>query len=125
MLSWVRAHSRSIAAATLVSLTTLTVWSSAPHGDGCHEHECAPAVVPPHDASAHHLGRESAAEQHPLHCVLCHWTRIVRPPASAALHVATVVEAGVIVHEESSVTLQQIVAARPPLRAPPASPVFA
>src|SRR5262245_49500810 len=123
MLSWVRRHSRAVALVTLVSLTTLTVWSAAPHGTGCHESECA-SIVPPHDASSHRLGRESAAEQHPLHCVLCHWTRLVRPPAATAHHVEAVVEAGVISHDVSSVSPQHVFAARPPLRAPPASPAL-
>ncbi|HEY1307560.1 MAG TPA: hypothetical protein VGF24_28600 [Vicinamibacterales bacterium] len=124
MLAWVRSHSRFIAAPTLVAVMTLTIWSAAPHGDGCHEHECA-AVVPPHDASSHRLGRESATEQRPLHCVLCHWTRLVRPPASTAHHVERVVDAGIVHHEESSVAPAQVFAARPPLRAPPASPASA
>ena len=124
MLSWVRAQSRVVAAITLVSLTTLTIWSAAPHGDACHDQECA-SFVPPHNESAHRLGRESAPDTHPLHCVLCHWTRIVRPPASTSLHIEVVVAAGINVHEVPSVAAQAACAARPPLRAPPASPALA
>jgi hypothetical protein len=123
MLSWVRVHSRVVAAIALVSLTTLTIWSAAPHGDACHDQECA-SFVPPHDTSAHRLGRESAADPHPLHCVLCHWTRIVRPPASSSHHLAVVVNAGIIVHEEPPIASQATFTSRPPLRGPPASPAL-
>jgi len=124
MLSWVRTHSRVVAAIALVSLTTLTIWSAAPHGDPCHDQECA-SFVPPHDESAHRLGRESAPDAHPLHCVLCHWTRIVRPPASTSLRIEVVVAAGITASEVLSVATQAASAARPPLRAPPASPARA
>ena len=123
MLSWVRVRSRVVAAIALVSLTTLTVWSAAPHGDACHDQECA-SFVPPHDPSAHRLGRESATDTHPLHCVLCHWNRIVRPPASTSHHIEAVAEAGIIANEVPSVATQATSASRPPLRAPPASPAL-
>ena len=93
MLQWFRAHSRSIAATTLLSLIALTAWSAGPHPDDCHEAICAAAV--PHDASAHSVGRDTSSTDRPLHCVLCHWTRIVRPLDTAAHHVSPAVDSTV------------------------------
>jgi len=121
MLQWFRSQSRAIAAAALVSLTTLTVWSAAPHGDDCHEAVCA-VVVAHHDPSAHGVGRDSGSAERPLHCVLCHWTRIVRPSTDTPHHIAPAVEAQVRWYVEVSNAPQSVSAAQPPLRAPPLSP---
>ena len=81
MLQWFRARARSVGATALLSLVTLTVGSALPHPDDCHDAMCA--VVVPHDPSAHSIGRtDTSHDNRPLHCVLCHWTRIVRPTAS-------------------------------------------
>ena len=77
MLSWFREWSRSIASAALASLLTLTISSAAPHQDDCHDVECGP--VTPHDPSGHSVGRPQESSGQPIHCVLCHWTRLIRP----------------------------------------------
>jgi hypothetical protein len=123
MLQWFRARARAIAATALISLATLSVWSAAPHQDDCHEAICASVVVP-HDPSAHSIGRDTSTADRPLHCVLCHWTRMSRPSADTAHHLAPDVErnVGFLVHLVR--TPQTFVSAQPPLRAPPASPAL-
>jgi hypothetical protein len=122
MLQWYRARARSIAATALVALATLSVWSAVPHPDDCHEAMCAPVV--PHDSSSHSVGRQSADADRPLHCVLCHWTRIVRPTGNPSHPITPAVERNVrfLVHIVSAP--QALLAAQPPLRAPPSSPAF-
>jgi hypothetical protein len=120
MLQWFRARARSIAATALLSLVTLTARSAAPHQDDCHEAICAAAMVP-HDASAHSIGRDTSNAERPLHCVLCHWTRIVRPLAPAAHHITPAVENTVRFFVDSVPAPEAFLAAQPPLRAPPSS----
>jgi hypothetical protein len=124
MLQWFRTHARSIASTALVSLATLTVWSAAPHQDDCHDAVCVSSVVVPHDPSAHSIGRASSETERPLHCVLCHWTRIVRPTASLSHHLAPSLEHNVRILVDIVRAPQYVVAALPPLRAPPSSPSF-
>ena len=123
MLRWFRARSRSIAATALLSLVALTVWSAGPHQDDCHEAMCAAAL--PHDASAHTVSRDTPSAHRPLHCVLCHWTRIVRPSDTAAYHVTPAVDSTVRFLIDSVYAPEAILAAQPPLRAPPSSSLFA
>ena len=122
MLQWFRARSRSIAATALLSLVTLTAWSAGPHQDDCHEAICAAAL--PHDASAHTVSRDTADTHPPLHCVLCHWTRIVRPSDTAAHHVTPAVDSTVRFLIDSVHAPEAFLAAQPPLRAPPFSPAL-
>jgi len=124
MLRWFRARARSIAATALLSLITLTGWSAAPHQDDCHDAICA--VIVPHDPSAHRIGRaETSHADRPLHCVLCHWTRIVRPSANTAHHIVPVVERNARSFVNVVRSPQAVVAAQPPLRAPPSTPQVA
>ena len=120
MLRWFRARTRSIAATALLSLTTAIVGSVAPHHDDCDETVCA--AVGPHDSSAHHLGRDTSTTDRPLHCVLCHFTRIVRPLATVPHHIAPAVERNVWILVDLVPAPEFFVAAQPPLRAPPSSP---
>ena len=122
MLQWFRTRSRSVGATALLSLVTLTIWSALPHQDDCHDAICA--VVVPHDPSAHSIGRAAANADRPLHCVLCHWTRIVRPSANTAHHIAPAVERNARFFITVVSAPQAIVAAQPPLRAPPSSPAL-
>ena len=121
MLQWFRTQARSIASAALVSLATLTIWSAAPHQDDCHDALCVSVSVP-HDPSAHSIGRTSPATNRPLHCVLCHWTRIVRPSAPITQTIALSVERNLLTLVDTLSSPQCVVAAQPPLRAPPSSP---
>src|SRR5262245_9005062 len=119
MLQWFRSRARAAAWAALLSLTTLTVTSAAPHKDDCHDAVCASSVVP-HDPSAHSISRNSSDAERPLHCVLCHWTRIVRP-VDTAQHMAPSAERNLPTLVTLVVAPQFVVAAQPPLRAPPAA----
>ena len=117
-MPWFRAYARSIAATALISLATLSVWSASPHQDDCHDAMCASVVVS-HDPSAHSLGRAPSEADRPLHCVLCHWTRVVRPTANTAYQVAPSVERNVRILLDIVSAPQALFAAQPSLRAPP------
>jgi hypothetical protein len=123
MLRWFRAWSRLVSSAALVSLVTLTLWSSAPHPDDCHDRECGPVAL--HDPSGHSVSRPAHANGEPIHCVLCHWTRSLRPaPGTVPLVTpagAEDVQASIDVFGAPS----QTSLAQPSLRAPPASPALA
>ncbi len=120
MLQWFRACGRSIAATALLSLVTLTVGSALPHPDDCHDAICG--VVVPHDPSAHSIGRgDTSHGDRPLHCVLCHWTRIVRPSATIAYHLTPTVDRTVRFLVDVAVAPEAFFAAQPPLRGPPSS----
>jgi hypothetical protein len=121
MLQWFRARAPVIAATALLSLVAISVWSAAPHQDDCHDAVCASIVVP-HEPSAHSIGRDTSTSDRPLHCVLCHWTRIVRPSPSTAHTLAPAVERNVRLLVDLFSAPQAIFAAQPPLRAPPPSP---
>jgi len=119
MLQWFRAHARLIGVVTLWSMATLTAWSAVPHHDDCHDAMCASDVVP-HDVSSHSVGRDdSSTAERPLHCVLCHWTRIVRPSATAAYHLAEAVDRAIRFPVQVVHAPEAFIAAQPPLRAPP------
>ena len=122
MLQWFRARARSIGVITLWSLTMLTAWSAVPHDDDCHDAICSSIAVP-HDVSSHSVGRDTSPTERPLHCVLCHRTRIDRPSASAAYHLTEAVDRAVGFHVHVVLAPEGIVAAQPPLRAPPQSAV--
>ena len=120
MLQWFRARARSVGATALLSLVTLTVWSALPHRDDCYDAICA--VVVPHDPSAHSVGRtDSSIDDRPLHCVLCHWTRIVRPPSTVTHYLTPAVDRAVRVLVDVVSAPEAFFAAQPPLRAPPSS----
>jgi hypothetical protein len=123
MLSWFRARIRSISAAAFVSVVALTLSSSAPHEDDCHGPGCGVSL--PHDPSGHAVGRDSGSTDHPLHCVLCHWTRVVRPPADSAQPLSSTVEVAPRTFVDIQRAPQHVPTAQPPLRAPPASPSLA
>jgi hypothetical protein len=112
-----------MSAVALASIVTLTAWSAVPHEDDCHGPGCGVAL--PHDPSGHAVSRDSDSTEHPLHCVLCHWTRLVRPPADSAQPLASVVEVAHRTFLDIVRAPQHFPAAQPPLRAPPAIPAIA
>ena len=64
-------------------ITALVSLSAGPllHADDCHDAACDVAIV--HDHSQHQRSISGASEQraHPdLHCIACHWVRVVRGP---------------------------------------------
>ena len=123
MLTWFREWSRSIASAALVSLLTLTISSAAPHQDDCHDAECGPLA--PHDPTGHSVSRPQESSGQPIHCVLCHWTRSVRPTTETAPLFAPALAEEVRASADVFRARSQTSLARPSLRGPPASPSFA
>lgn len=123
MLSWFRAWSRSIASAALLALVTLTISSAAPHPDDCHDADCGLGL--PHDPSGHSIGKTQESTGQPFHCVLCHWTRSVRPTPETAPLFAPVLAEDVRVSLDVFIAPSQTVLAQPALRGPPTTPVLA
>jgi hypothetical protein len=123
MLSWFRKQSRSVASAALLALVTLTISSAAPHPDDCHDADCGLGL--PHDPSGHSIGKTQESSGQPIHCVLCHWTRSVRPTPESAPFFAPVVSEDVKVSLDVFTTPSQTVLAQPALRGPPATPGLA
>ena len=123
MLSWFRERSRSIASAALFALVTLTISSAAPHPDDCHDADCA--LTLPHDPSGHSIGRSQESSEQPIHCVLCHWTRSVRPtPGTAPLFAPLLAENANGVLDVFSTPAQTFLA-QPALRGPAVTSVLA
>jgi hypothetical protein len=92
--------------------------SSMGHGSDCHDDQCA-LITLTHDPSAHRIGTIAPDPSHPLHCVLCHWMRSVRPSTEPVHHLARPVSDDVRVHTEVRGVVSLVQAAQPPLRSPP------
>ena len=118
MLQRVRVRARVVAAATLVALTALGGLSSATHSGGCHEDECVSSLLP-HDPSTHGIGTPPDEAGHPLHCVLCHWTRSTRPSTESVHQIARPITSDVRPPTDALAALSPVQAAQPPLRSPP------
>jgi hypothetical protein len=123
MLQWIRARGRLVAATVLVALVGLGGVSSVSHAGDCHDQDCGMSVLP-HDPASHSIRTGSAAESHPLHCVLCHWTRSTRPSTEAAHHLPRPVTDPVRLYAEVLGALSLVHAAQPPLRSPPVAPAL-
>ncbi len=123
MLPWFRAWSRSIAGAALLALVTLTISSAAPHPDDCHDGECGLAL--PHDPSGHSVGRPQQSSDQPIHCVLCHWTRSVRPAPQTAQFIAPTLVENIRVAVDAVIVASQTFLSQPALRGPPATRTLA
>jgi hypothetical protein len=122
---WFRARARAVSATLLVSLASLGMSLYAPHPADCHDADCGTILVA-HDASAHRVtAAPTAAETHPLHCLVCHWARSFRPRIEVRFLTAPAAQAGVTVHVEYFTTAVSAPVAQPPLRAPPSSPDLA
>lgn len=125
MLRRARRHASTVAATLLVSVITLGGSLAAPHHDVCHDTACVPVAVE-HDAAAHQMRANAGTPAaHPLHCLVCHWARSFRPRTEARIVSAPEVEARTRVGTEPVAVFASASVAQPPLRSPPASPVFA
>ncbi len=120
MLQWFRARLRVVAAATLVSLVGLGGLSSATHGADCHDDDCYIALLP-HDPSSHGIGSATPDAGHPLHCILCHWTRSMRPSTETVHQFARPITTDLRPQPDVLGSLSLVQAAQPPLRSPPAA----
>ena len=121
MLKVVRARTSSVAAALLVSLLSLQLPHTADEDHDSH----ASAVLFAHDPSTHAVGNPAPGnEAPPLHCVVCHIARSFRPQTAASSLPLPVVSISTLVHIEVFTAARPSVVAQPPLRSPPASPLF-
>jgi hypothetical protein len=121
MLHQIRRQLRALAATMLVLVSTLGVWSTVAHGFDCHDLDGAPIVVV-HDASAHAF-RSAAlpAGERPVHCVLCHWTRLLGPGVQSVAFTPFVASRPLAVRVARATVARLIAADQPPLRAPPSA----
>ncbi len=120
MLKVVRARTSSVAAALLLSLLSLQL----PHTADA-DHDSHGSLVFAHDASTHAL-RETVPDDGapPLHCVTCHLARVSRPKCDGLTLPVPAVSSGIRITIEVFTAARPAVVAQPPLRSPPASPVF-
>jgi len=123
MLQWWRTRARPIAGLALAALVTVTLASAVPHDDDCHDAACA--FVSAHDPLGHAVGDERGAPELDVHCVLCHWTRSVRPPAETPRFVSPTAECHGGTQPPVVAHRQRLASEQPPLRAPPAFPQHA
>ena len=123
MLKWFRLSKRCTAVVVLASLASLGVSLAGLHEAECHDAECVSAIV--HDESAHQIAADSSRDQAPpLHCLVCHFGRSLRPRSEAVFVAAPVAVAGLWINVEIYTATPVAPAAQPRLRSPPASPVL-
>ena len=124
MLAWYRTRTRALAGLLLVAMTALAAATAAPHADDCHETLCVNSVVD-HDPESHRFEGPPPADDHSLHCVICHWIRAFKPAIQAAQSPTPPTPDDVLVHAPFIGTPAAFPAAQPPLRSPPISPAHA
>lgn len=118
----IRHHLRALAAAVLVSLSALGVWSTVAHGLDCFDHDDAVVAVVVHDASAHVFSSAAPAdEDRPIHCVLCHWTRTFGPSVQSVAAAPSLADRTVAIPVDDATVPRLVAAVQPPLRAPPSA----
>jgi len=118
-MRWFRVHASRVAAVALLSLAFAGLSAAAPHEDDCHD-ACQLMAVE-HDASAHRITAPAAADDHPLHCLVCHWARSFRSPrAEARVVAAPAADPGISLLADSLAAAIHAPVAQPPLRSPPA-----
>lgn len=121
MLRWFRAKSRPLAVAVFVLLSAMGASSVASHGADGHDEHGLRLVV--HDASAHAFtSGSSTAQDHDLHCVLCHLTRAARRPSMQASALEPAPRSQATPSRGPVARVASVFpAAEPPLRSPPLS----
>jgi hypothetical protein len=124
MLAWYRDRARAVAGALLMTLASLAAATGTRHHDDCHDAVCLTAVVP-HDAASHSFEGPPVPDDHPLHCVICHWIRGFKPAAHAIHAGAPSIPDAALVHAPFVGTPASFPAAQPPLRSPPVPPARA
>ena len=120
-MRWFRARTAHIAAVTMVWMAIVGGSAVVPHDDDCHDAACWTVSVE-HDASAHRVGSATPnTDQHPLHCLVCHWVRSFRPPTDARIASLPVTDAGISLPLGLFSMSAAAPVSQPPLRSPPAS----
>jgi len=117
----IRRHLRALAAAVLVSVSVLGAWSTFAHGLDCFDHD-GDVVVVAHDASAHAFrGAAPPDESRPIHCVLCHWTRVYGPSVQSMAAAPSAINRTLAIPVDDATVPRLVAAALPSLRAPPSA----
>jgi hypothetical protein len=118
MLCWLRLKAVSLVVVSVLSASVgATAFGPLSHSE---EHGGLPAFVP-HDAAAHTFqAATSDTPSHPLHCLVCQWTRSYRSHPGSVSHLAPTVEYSLRVHAVPLLAPLAAIAAQPPLRSPPA-----
>lgn len=125
MLQWFRARASNIAVTAMLSNAVVGGAAVSPHEDDCHDAACR-AIAGEHNPSAHRVGATPVDEDnHPLHCLVCHWVRAFRPNAEARVVSSLTTHASVAISIEIVSISGRAPVAQPPLRSPPASPITA
>jgi hypothetical protein len=123
MLQWFRARASSVAAVAILSMAAVGGSAVVPHEDDCHD---ACAATAAHNHAAHRIGAASPdTDNHPLHCLVCHWVRAFRPPTEARFVSLPSTDTAVGVSVETIAVSGRAPVAQPPLRSPPSSPIAA
>ena len=118
----IRHHLRALAVAVLVSVSALGAWSTFAHGLDCFDHDDGVGAVVVHDASAHVFSSTAPAdEDRPIHCVLCHWTRVFGPSVQSVAAAPSPVDRAVAIPVDDTTVPRLIASVQPPLRAPPSA----
>ena len=121
MLCQVRRHLRVLAAAVLLSVSTLGAWSTVAHGLDCYDADGAPVLVA-HDASAHAFrNAPPGAGERVVHCVLCHWKRAVGHGVQSVAATPFVVARTFAIPDADASAARLAATVQPPLRAPPSA----
>jgi hypothetical protein len=124
VLSWFRSRARALAALVFVSLAAFGASTLKPHEDDCHDSACLSTFVV-HDAAAHSWqGAASHDDDHPLHCVVCHWIRSFKPALAVTQFLAPSTADAPRVHARFVAAPPSFPAAQPPLRSPPHTSPF-
>ena len=121
-MSWFRARVRSAAAVVLLSFAAVGGLAPSTHASDCHDVDCY-SIAAAHDPAGHVISRAPAADAPAAqHCILCHLTRSFRPRLVAVTVEAPPLAAGVNPHVLVVALPALVIAAQPPLRAPPLAP---
>jgi len=117
----IRRQLRTLAATMLVLVSALGAWSTYAHDLDCHDPDGAPVLVV-HDASAHAFRSATPPDsERPVHCVLCHWTRVFGPSVQSVSPAPLLLSRTLAVQAGLTVVARLISSVQPPLRAPPAA----
>jgi hypothetical protein len=123
MLRALGAKAREIAALLLVSLAVSGGVRLLPgHAADGHDIACTPGVALPHDESDHRLASDQgAASEHPLHCLVCHLARSLRPASAPLKQPAPDLPPRAFVHTDFVPAPMAAVSAQPSPRSPPST----
>jgi hypothetical protein len=122
MLQWFRARASGIAVTAMLSMAIVSGAAIIPHEDDCHDAACQ-AIAVEDNAAAQRVGATSVeADNHPLHCLVCHWVRAFRPRTEARFVSLLSTDTAVGISVETVAVSGRAPVAQPPLRSPPTSP---